>query len=47
MKTMPNRWLRWGRAALSLLLGAAAGVCLHYLLYRLSLPSTPFIYVAF
>jgi hypothetical protein len=29
------------------LLGVAVGVFLHYLLYRISLPVTPFIYVAF
>lgn len=33
--------------ALSVLLGALAAVILHYLLYRLGLPSQPFIYVAF
>lgn len=34
-------------ATTSLLLGLAAGIFCHYLLYRLSLPATPFIYVAF
>ncbi|MBI5426140.1 MAG: hypothetical protein HZA32_18865 [Opitutae bacterium] len=29
------------------LLGAALGLFLHYLLYRISLPIEPFIYVAF
>ena len=29
------------------LLGIALGVFLHYLLYRISLPLQPFIYVAF
>lgn len=28
-------------------LGVAIGVLLHYLLYRISLPVQPFIYVAF
>jgi hypothetical protein len=28
-------------------LGVAAGVFLHYLIYRLSLPTEPFIYVSF
>ncbi|WP_158277354.1 hypothetical protein [Opitutus sp. ER46] len=37
---------RW-RAVAAFLLGAAAAVVLHYLIYRLSLPSAPFIYVAF
>jgi hypothetical protein len=31
----------------SLVAGALAAVVLHYLLYRLGLPSKPFIYVAF
>jgi hypothetical protein len=35
------------RVLLALLLGVMAGVTFHYLVYRLSLPSTPFIYVAF
>lgn len=35
------------RIACAFALGALAGVCAHYLVYRLSLPSTPFIYVAF
>lgn len=32
---------------LRLALGIALGIFLHYLLYRLSLPLQPFIYVAF
>lgn len=35
------------RITLSLVLGLLVGVVLHYLIYRLSLPSKPFIYVAF
>jgi hypothetical protein len=35
------------RAVASLVLGVAAGVFLHYLIYRLSLPVEPFIYVSF
>jgi hypothetical protein len=35
------------RHALSLLLGIAIGVFCHYLLFRLTLPTQPFIYVAF
>lgn len=31
----------------SVLLGVAVGVFLHYLIYRLSLPAEPFIYVSF
>lgn len=33
--------------ALSLLTGIAIAVVLHYVLYRVGLPSKPFIYVAF
>lgn len=32
---------------LSLVAGALTAVVLHYVLYRLGLPSSPFIYVAF
>ena len=35
------------RFLLALVLGLLSGVCLHYVVYRLSLPSKPFIYVAF
>jgi hypothetical protein len=38
---------RPGRHAVSLLLGLGIGVLFHYLLFRLSLPVQPFIYVAF
>jgi len=34
-------------AGVSLALGLAGGVFLHYLIYRLSLPTEPFIYVSF
>lgn len=37
----------WTRHLLSLLLGIAIGIFCHYLLFRLSLPMQPFIYVAF
>ncbi len=33
--------------AFSLLVGLAVGVLFHYLLFRLTLPVQPFIYVAF
>jgi hypothetical protein len=33
--------------AVSLVLGLALAVTLHYVLYRLGLPSKPFIYAAF
>jgi hypothetical protein len=37
----------WVCRALSLSAGVLAAVILHYVLYRIALPSTPFIYVAF
>ena len=37
----------WARTVAALVLGLLIGVFLHYLLYRYSLPSKPFIYVAF
>ena len=39
-----TRVIRW---AVSFLLGCAVGVLLHYVLYRMSLPIEPFIYMAF
>jgi hypothetical protein len=38
---------RAARQVISLLVGVAVGVFFHYLLYRLTLPVQPFIYVAF
>jgi len=38
---------RLARHVISLLAGLVVGVFLHYLLYRLTLPVQPFIYVAF
>jgi hypothetical protein len=38
---------RVARALAALALGLLIGCFLHYLLYRYSLPSKPFIYVAF
>jgi hypothetical protein len=35
------------RAVAALMLGLLVGIFFHYLVYRLSLPSKPFIYVAF
>jgi hypothetical protein len=43
----PRRPVRFFRALIALTLGLFVGVCFHYVLYRLSLPSKPFIYVAF
>jgi hypothetical protein len=45
--TFRGRVGRWTSSALSLLAGLAAALVLHYLLYRVGLPSKPFIYVAF
>lgn len=42
-----SRGARVTAALLSLLIGLAVGVLTHYILYRLSLPSKPFIYAAF
>lgn len=36
-----------GKTCLALVLGLLIGVFFHYMVYRLSLPSKPFIYVAF
>ncbi len=38
---------RLAALALSLALGLAGGVFVHYLIYRLSVPVKPFIYVSF
>ena len=38
---------RVARHVISLLVGLVVGVFFHYLLYRLTLPVQPFIYVAF
>ena len=38
---------RFVRVATSLVLGLLVGVLAHYLVYRFSLPSKPFIYVSF
>jgi hypothetical protein len=35
------------RSLVALIVGLLVGVFFHYMLYRLSLPSKPFIYVAF
>lgn len=41
----PDR--RRARVVVSLVLGLLIGAFFHYLLYRFSLPSKPFIYVTF
>jgi hypothetical protein len=46
-KRMPEPVAKAVAHAGSLLLGLVLAVLLHYVLYRLGLPSKPFIYVAF
>ena len=43
----PSFLRRIARTVASLALGLLVGVLFHYLVYRFSLPSKPFIYVAF
>lgn len=45
--TLPPAAARLAAHVLSLLAGLLTALVLHYLLYRLSLPGTPFIYVVF
>jgi hypothetical protein len=45
--TASGRARRIVRVGASLVLGLMAGLFLHYLIYRLSLPTEPFIYVSF
>lgn len=45
--TPPSLVRRVARIVVALALGLFVGVVAHYLIYRLSLPSKPFIYVAF
>jgi hypothetical protein len=42
-----SRARRFAALAVRAVLGLTIGVFLHYVLYRLSLPVQPFIYVAF
>ncbi len=37
----------WACAALSLAAGLGVALVLHYVLYRISIPGTPFIYAVF
>lgn len=46
-QSMPPPVARLVSYVLSLLAGLLIAVMLHYLLFRLSLPGTPFIYVVF
>jgi len=45
--TRPIPGGRWMQAGLSVLAGLLAALVIHYVLYRVGLPSKPFIYVAF
>jgi hypothetical protein len=45
--TLPERWRPIFAGGVSLLAGALVALVLHYVLYRINMPSTPFIYVAF
>jgi len=47
LQRLPSRAASGIGYALSLCAGAGAGVMLYYVLYRIDLPSKPFIYVAF
>lgn len=44
---LPVRWRGLVAGALSLVAGGLTALVLHYVLYRINMPSTPFIYVAF
>jgi len=47
LNALPPGVAKWVSSGLSLAVGVAAAVMFHYLLYRIGLPSKPFIYVAF
>jgi hypothetical protein len=47
IKGLPPAYQRMATHASSFLMGLAAAVLFSYVLYRLGLPSKPFIYVAF
>lgn len=46
-QSLPPAQARWTARLLSLAMGLAVALILHYLLYRIGLPSKPFIYMAF
>ena len=46
-RSLPPPAARLVAHAVSLLAGLLTALMLHYLLYRISLPGTPFIYVVF
>ena len=45
--TLPPSATKWLAPILSMAAGLLIAVILHYVLYRIGLPSKPFIYVAF
>jgi hypothetical protein len=47
LRRLPPRAHRPALITISVLAGVFAGVLLHFLCYRLELPSRPFIYVSF
>jgi hypothetical protein len=47
LSRLPPRLATLVSHVLSLMAGVLAAVILHYVLYRIDLPSKPFIYVAF
>ena len=47
MQLLPPRQALWMARILSLVMGLATALILHYVLYRIGLPSKPFIYMAF
>lgn len=47
LSKLPPRFVIIVEHALSLMTGMLIALLLHYILYRMSLPGTPFIYVVF
>lgn len=47
IERLRNKARLWAPALLSLAAGLALALVLHYALYRIGIPGTPFIYVVF
>lgn len=47
LSRLPPRRALWVNRCLSFGMGVLAAFIMHYVLYRIAMPSTPFIYVAF
>jgi hypothetical protein len=47
LSAVPSPVWNWFYKFVSLLLGILIGIFIHYLIYRFTLPSKPFVYVAF